>query len=56
MFRNGDLSETIIAEKEREERIRLVADDVVRFSFREAMERVPLVRKLVKAGVPMSQL
>lgn len=56
MFRNGDLSETIIAEKEREERIRLVADDVVRFSFREAMERVPLVRKLVKAGVPRSQL
>lgn len=56
MFRNGDLSETIIAEKEREERIRLVADGVVRFSFREAMERVPLVRKLVKAGVPRSQL
>lgn len=55
MYRNGDLSATIIAEKEREERIRLVADDVVRFSFGEAMARTPLVRKLVKAGVPRTK-
>ena len=55
MFRDGDLSATVIAEKEREERIRLVADELVRFSFREAMERTPLVRKLVKAGVPRTE-
>ncbi|WP_165781909.1 hypothetical protein [Bifidobacterium imperatoris] len=54
MFRGGDLSATIIAEKEREERIRLVADEVVRFSFREAMERQPLIRKLIHAGVPVN--
>ena len=52
MYRDGDLSATIIAEKEREERIRLVADEVVRFSFREVAERTPLVRKLIAAGVP----
>lgn len=52
MFLNGDLSATIIAEKEREERVRLVAGEVIRFSFREAMERTPLIRKLLKAGVP----
>ncbi|PJM79470.1 hypothetical protein [Bifidobacterium scaligerum] len=52
MFRNGSLSETIIAEKEREERIRLVVDDMVRFSFREALDRAPLVHKLESVGVP----
>ena len=52
MYRNGSLSDTIIAEKEREERIRLVVDEVVRFSFAEAMGRQVLVRKLLKAGVP----
>ena len=50
---HGNLSDTIIAEKEREERIRQIADEVVRFSFREAMKREPLVRKLVHAGVPL---
>ena len=52
MFRDRELSATIIAEKEREERIRLVADEIVRFSFREVVERTPLVRKLISAGVP----
>lgn len=54
MFRNGNLSETIIAEKEREERIRLVVKGMVRFSFREALERAQLVRKLESIGVPRS--
>ena len=52
MYKNGSLPDTIIAEKEREERIRLVADEVVRFSFAEAMKRQVLVRKLITAGVP----
>ncbi|MCH9275188.1 hypothetical protein JS533_002700 [Bifidobacterium amazonense] len=55
MFRNGSLSETIIAEKEREERIRLVADEVVRFSFSEAYRRHVLVAKLEAARVPRVQ-
>lgn len=54
MFRNGDLSETIIAEKEREERIRLVVEEMVRFSFREVLGRAQLVRKLESIGVPRS--
>jgi hypothetical protein len=52
MYKNGSLPDTIIAEKEREERIRLVVDEVVRFSFREALERGPLLYKLNRAGVP----
>lgn len=52
MLHEGDLSATVIAEKEREERIRMIVDDMVRFSFREAMERTLLVRKLERAGVP----
>ena len=52
MYKDGSLASTIIAEKEREERIRLVADEVVRFSFSEAFDRRVLVLKLVKAGVP----
>ncbi|MBW3078602.1 type IV toxin-antitoxin system AbiEi family antitoxin domain-containing protein [Bifidobacterium simiiventris] len=52
MYVNGSLPDTIIAEKEREERIRLRADEVVRFSFSEAYRRRMLVEKLMKAGVP----
>lgn len=52
MYRNGSLPDTIIAEKEREERIRLAADELVRFSFGDAYNRTMLVSKLDKAGVP----
>ncbi|MBW3093258.1 hypothetical protein KIH79_10080 [Bifidobacterium sp. 82T10] len=52
MFKDGSQSETFIAEKERDERIRLVADDVVRFSFSEAYRRTMLSAKLDKARVP----
>ncbi|WP_133119533.1 CTP synthase [Bifidobacterium primatium] len=52
MYRNGSLPDTIIAEKEREERVRMVVDGFVRFSFAEAYRRAPLVRKLEWAGVP----
>lgn len=52
MYRNGSLPDTIIAEKEREERIRMVVTSMVRFSFAEAYRRTDLVRKLEWAGVP----
>lgn len=52
MYRNGNLSDTIIAEKEREERIRMTVTSMVRFSFVEAYRRTDLVRKLEWAGVP----
>lgn len=52
MYRNGSLPDTVIAEKEREERVRMVVDGFVRFSFGEAYRRVPLIRKLEWAGVP----
>ncbi|PJM75979.1 hypothetical protein CSQ87_00040 [Bifidobacterium simiarum] len=52
MYVNGSLPETIIAEKEREERIRMEVDGFVRFSFAEAYRRTPLIRKLEWAGVP----
>ncbi|NEG90159.1 hypothetical protein [Bifidobacterium aerophilum] len=54
MYKDGSLPKTIIEEKEREERIRLVADDMVRFSFAEAYRRHPLTAKLAKARVPRS--
>ncbi|MBW3087937.1 hypothetical protein KIH77_04210 [Bifidobacterium sp. 82T24] len=52
MYRNGSLPDTIIAEKEREERVRLVVDAMFRCSFAEALQRGPLIRKLDHAGVP----
>ncbi|MCH9275134.1 hypothetical protein JS533_002425 [Bifidobacterium amazonense] len=52
MYRNGSLPDTVIAEKQREERIRLVADDMFRFSFGDALRRDPLLRKMDKARVP----
>ncbi|MBM6700109.1 hypothetical protein H7U32_07320 [Bifidobacterium pullorum subsp. saeculare] len=52
MYANGTLPDTIIREKEREERLRMICDDVVRFSFREVLDRVPLAAKLDAAGIP----
>ncbi|WP_125981351.1 hypothetical protein [Bifidobacterium goeldii] len=52
MLKNGSLEETIISEKEREENIRLQADEVVRLSFGDAYHRQRLIWKLEKAGVP----
>ena len=54
MFINGSLSDTIIEEKEREERLRMRANEVVRFSFAEAYRKTPLIMKLERAGVPRS--
>ncbi|MBT1160528.1 hypothetical protein [Bifidobacterium sp. SO1] len=52
MYVNGSLQDTVIAEKEREERIRLVADEMFRFSFADAFKRRDLIAKMEKAGVP----
>ena len=52
MYVNGNLPDTVIREKEREERLRMVCTDVVRFSFGEVMERRPLAAKLDAAGIP----
>lgn len=52
MYVNGSLPDTMIAEKRREEQIRLVADDMFRFSFDDAVQRRRLIDKMKKAGVP----
>lgn len=52
MYVNGNLPDTVIAEKEREERIQLTADVLFRFSFFEALQREPLIRKMNRYGVP----
>lgn len=56
LYVNGSLPDTIIAEKEREERICLVADELIRFSFSDALYRDVLVAKLDKAGVPKTKM
>lgn len=55
MYRNDSLSETVIAEKEREEGIRLVVDELFRFSFAEALHDERLLAKLDRAGVPKAR-
>ena len=52
LYINGSLPDTVIHEKEREERLRMICTDVVRFSFGEVMERRPLAAKLDAAGIP----
>ncbi|WP_033493995.1 hypothetical protein [Bifidobacterium biavatii] len=52
MYRNGNLSDTVIEEKRREEGIRLVVDEMFRFSFGDALHRDRLLHKMDKARVP----
>lgn len=54
MLHNGDLRQTLLNEKYREDQLRLIVDKVVRFSFADVIAREPLWQKLRRAEVPLA--